>query len=154
MKRWRRFLQLSRRDQLLLIYATVMVGAVTLGLRLLPWSTLQRQLIRLANWSSQSGSTQRPSAQHIAWTVRVASSIIPKATCLPRALAAQFLLIQNAYPVELKIGVVRNEDGHLGAHAWVASNNRILIGSVKDLDHFVPLSAMERQGIEDYGEAA
>lgn len=154
MKRLRRFLQLSWREQLFLIYATLTLGVVTLGLRLFPWFTLQRQLLSLANRAATPGTSRRPSAQHIAWTVRVASSLIPKATCLPRALAAQFLLIQYAHPAELKIGVARNEDGHLGAHAWVTSNNHILIGDVQDLDHFIPLPAMERQGMEDYGKSA
>jgi hypothetical protein len=152
-KRIHKFLKLSWRDQLLLLYAVFVVAAVTLGLWVLPWPALQSQLLKLTNWCSRFGTIQRPPAEHIAWAVKVAGSLIPKATCLPQALAAQLLLNQNAYSAELKIGVVRNEAGKLGAHAWVTSEGNILIGSVQDLDRFVPLSSVESQGIEDYGRA-
>jgi hypothetical protein len=152
-KRIHKFLNLSLRDQLLLIHAIFVLAAVTLGVWLLPYLLLQSQLLKLANWCSRFVTTKRPSAEHIAWTIKVASTFVPKATCLPRALAAQVLLIQNAYPAELKIGVARNEDGKLGAHAWVTSETNILIGNVQDLNHFVPLSPMESKGIEDYGRA-
>jgi hypothetical protein len=65
-------------------------------------------------------------------------------------LAAQLLLIQNAYPAELKIGVAKNEHQKLRAHAWVISGSEVIIGGVDDIDHFVPLSDMKREDIVDY----
>jgi hypothetical protein len=65
-------------------------------------------------------------------------------------LAAQFLLIQNAHPAELQIGVAKNENRTLEAHAWVTSGSDILIGGVDDINHFVPLSHMKREDIADY----
>jgi hypothetical protein len=149
-KRIQKFLKLSGRDQLLLLYAATILAAIVLGLRLFPWMTLQRHLVRLANWSSRFVSKRRPSAQRIARAIRIASSSIPKATCLPRALAAQFLLIQNAHPVELQIGVAKNENRKLEAHAWVTSGSDIIIGGVDDINHFVPLSRMKREDSVDY----
>jgi hypothetical protein len=111
---------------------------------------LQRPLVRLANWSSRFASTRRPSAQQIARVIRIASSFIPNATCLPRALVAQFLLIQNAHPAELQIGVAKNENGKLEAHAWVTSESDIIIGGVDDLNHFVRLSHIKREDMVDY----
>lgn len=153
MKRIHKFLQLSQREKVLLIYAFLVLATVTMGLWVFPWLTLQRLLLKPANWYSRFVNTRRPAALQIAWVVKVASSFIPKATCLPRALATQILLIQNTYPAELKIGIARGKDGKLGAHAWVTSEGNILIGSVPDLDHFVLLSAMESHSIEDYGRA-
>lgn len=150
MKRIDKFLKLSGRDQLLLLYAATVLAAAVLGLRLFPWMMLQRPLVRLANWSSRFASARRPSAQQITRAIRIASSCIPKATCLPRALAAQLLLIQNAYPAEVLIGVAKNEDQKLEAHAWVSIGNDIVIGGVDDLNHFVPLSRMKREDIIDY----
>lgn len=153
MKRIRKFLQLSRPDQWLLIQTILVLAVVTLGLRILPWLTLQRLLLKLASRPIRFVPAQRPSAQRIAWAIQVASWCVPKVTCLPRALAAQLLLIQSAYPADLQIGVAKNEDEKLKAHAWVTSGSDIIIGSVCDLDRFVPLSPMEREGIEDYANA-
>jgi len=153
MKRLRKFLQLARTDQLLLLQTILVLGIVTLGLRILPLLTLQSRLLKLANRHTRFVPAQRSSAHRIAWAIRVASRYIPKSTCLPRALAAQFLLIQRMYPADLQIGITRNEDGRFEAHAWVTSGSRIILGGVHNLDHFVPLSPMKREGIEDYASA-
>jgi hypothetical protein len=67
-------------------------------------------------------------------------------------LATQLLLIQNAHPAKLQIGVTRNEDRKLEAHAWVTSGGDIIIGGVDDINHFVPLSRMKREDIVDYAK--
>jgi hypothetical protein len=149
-KRIHKFLKLSWRDQWLLIYAMIVLATAVLGLRLLPWMTLQRPLVRLARWSSRFASTRRLPAQQIARAIRIASYFVPKATCLPRALAAQFLLVQNAYPAELRIGVAKNENQKLEAHAWVTSGSDIMIGGLEDSHHFVTLSHVKREDIGDY----
>jgi hypothetical protein len=149
-KRIHKFVKLSWRDKLLLVQALIVLATVVLGLRLFPWMTLQRPLVRLANWFSRFATTRRPSTQQIARAVRIASSCIPNATCLPRALAAQLLLIQNAHPAELRIGVAKNEHQRLEAHAWVTSGSDIVIGGVDDIHQFVPLSHMKGEDIADY----
>jgi len=53
------------------------------------------------------------------WAVASASRYVPRATCLVRALAAEALLIGQGYPVRLCIGVTREGENGLGAHAWV-----------------------------------
>jgi hypothetical protein len=148
-KRIHKFLKLSWRDQWLLIYAMFVLATAVLGLRLLPWMTWQRPSVRLARWSSRFASTRRLPAQQIARAIRIASYYVPEATCLPRALAAQFLLLQNAHPAELQIGVAKNENQKLEAHAWVTSGSDI-IGGVEDSHHFVTLSHIKREDIADY----
>jgi hypothetical protein len=135
MKNIRRFLHLSWTDRLLVIEAVVWLGAITLGLRVLPLLTLQRLLLKLAERRPRCMTTQR-----ITWAVRTASHYVPKAVCLPQALTAQFLLVQSGYDAELQIGAARSADGKLEAHAWVTSESGILIGNLSDLDRFVPLS--------------
>ena len=60
------------------------------------------------------------------------------------------VLIQNAHPAELQIGVAMNEKRTLEAHAWVTSGSDILIGGVDDISHFVRLSPMNREDMVDY----
>jgi Transglutaminase-like superfamily len=153
MKRIHKYLQLSWSDRLLLVQSTFVLAMVVLGLKAFPWSTLHRFLPKLANWLSRFMPANRPPAQQIAWAIRVASWIVPGATCLPNALAAQFLLIRFAYPTDFQIGVARNRYGKLEAHAWVTTEKNIIIGGVSDLDHFVPMSPLDKHGLEDYGRA-
>ena len=154
MKRIHMFLQLSRSDQWLLIQAFVVLAIVVLGLQVLPWLTLQRLLLKFANGYSRFVPAQSPSAQNIARSIKIASQYIPKATCLPQAMAAQLLLIQNSYPVDLQIGVAKNKDGLLEAHAWVRCRSEILIGGAHGLDHLVALSLTKKEDLEDYARAA
>jgi hypothetical protein len=153
MKRIRKFLRLSGPDQWLLIHAFVVLALVVLGLRILPWPALQSLLLKVANWTSHFLPAQRPAAQNIARSIKVASWYIPKATCLPQALAAQHLLIQYSYLADLQIGVAKNKHGLLEAHAWLSSEGNVLIGGVHDLDRLVVLSPTKREDIEDYARA-
>jgi hypothetical protein len=148
------FLQLSRSDQWLLIQAFVVLAVVVSGLRVLPGLTLQRLLLQVANRFSLFVLAQRPSAQNIARSIRVASRHVPKATCLPQALAAQFLLTQNSYSADLQIGVAKNKNRLLEAHAWVRCEGEILVGGVQDLNRLVALSTTKREVTEDYARAA
>jgi hypothetical protein len=121
---------------------------------MLPWLTLRRLLLKLANGNSRFVPAQRPSAHTIARSIKIASRYVPKATCLPQALATQLILIQNAYSSDLEIGVAKNTNGLLEAHAWVRCESEILIGGVHDLNGLVALSSMKREDLEDYARAA
>jgi hypothetical protein len=110
----------------------------------LPWSTVQGLLLRPAYRRSNKMPEQRPSPERIVRAIRTASRFVPKASCLPQALAVQHLLTQRAYPAELQFGVALDEVGKLEAHAWVTSTNGIVIGNIPDRDRFVHLLPNER----------
>ncbi|HMQ50878.1 MAG TPA: lasso peptide biosynthesis B2 protein [Anaerolineae bacterium] len=151
MNRIHKFLQLPRPDQGLLIQAMLGLTVVTLGLRLLPWLTLQRLLLKLANRVTRGEPAQRPSPHRLGWAIRVASRYVPQATCLPQALMAQFLLHQWAYSADLRIGVTKNKDEKLEAHAWVICGDEIISGAGGDPDRFKPLSpTKKRKDAKDY----
>jgi hypothetical protein len=138
-KKIRRFLKLSRADQLLLIETVLWLWVITLGLRVLPLLTVQRLLQKVADWRSRSSN-----AQQITWAILTGSQFVPEAACLQQALAAKFLLIQSGYAAELQIGATLHPDGTLEAHAWVTGEDGIFIGDLPDLERFVPLSASRR----------
>ena len=140
MKRIKKFLHMPAADQALFIQSAFVVACSTLGLRILPWLRLQNMLLGLARKQSRRLSSNRPSVSQIKWAVSAAGQSIPKATCLPQALASQYLLVRNGYPAELQIGVARDRDGKLEAHAWVVSENQVVLGEVRELDRFRPLS--------------
>lgn len=123
-----RYLRLA--DYRLLTESMLLVGAIGMGLRLLPFPTVRRLLTRLAKPSAASPKTQLSSTDPIVWAVTVASCYIPQATCLTQALATKVLLGRRGYPTVVHIGVARSETGQFQAHAWVESKGRVVIGGL------------------------
>jgi hypothetical protein len=130
MERLGRFSRLPTTEQWLLIKATLLVEAIKLGMRLLPFRTLRRLLARAADTPLGVRRAERnTSAERVAWAVGVASRHAPGIkTCLAQALAAQVLLARRGHPALLHIGVARGDRGQFEAHAWVESEGRIVIG--------------------------
>lgn len=142
MRRLNRFVWLPAAERLLLMWAIVLLGSIRLGMRLLPWRTLHRLLVRIPRGGT-AGTSCNLSAERIAWAVTVASQVVPGArTCLIRALAVQTLLARAGLPARCHIGVAKGEGGRLEAHAWVASQDRIVIGG-GGLARYTPLVAFE-----------
>jgi len=116
---------------------------VKLGLRLLPFQTLQRFLARamLAPVGLRNSDPAFP--DRIAWAVAVASRCLPGTRiCLPQALTGQVLLRREGYPAHLTLGVARIEEGRLEAHAWVESRGKVVIGG-GGLERYNALSTLE-----------
>src|SRR3989475_12231716 len=125
MKRLGKFLRLAHAERVLLLEATLLLGAIGLGLRLLPFGRLRRLLDRLSRPRHGLRPQARLSAARIAWTVDRASRVVPGArSCLVQALAAQVLLARCGHEACVRIGVARPLDGSLEAHAWVRSEER------------------------------
>lgn len=145
MKRLRKFLHLPPSDRRLLVSTAVLLGAIRLGLRLLPFRTLQRVLTRLEQAPTASPRhTNRSSVDRLAWAVTVASRYVPKATCLTQALAAQTLLGRRGHLSRLHVGVAKGEEGRLKAHAWLESQGRVIVGG-GELSRYTLLPNMERE---------
>jgi len=143
MKRLRKFAQLSKPERHLLIEAFMLIGTIKLTLMMLPFKTVRR-LLNKAISAAQEAQPADPSFIRMAvWSVDVASSYVPRTkTCLPRALTVQMLLGRRGYPVQLHLGVARDEMGGLKGHAWVEYQGQAIIGGEQELA-FIPLSALE-----------
>ncbi|MGE5374369.1 MAG: lasso peptide biosynthesis B2 protein [Bacteroidota bacterium] len=152
MKKFRKLLAISWVERFLLFQAAAVVALSTLGLRIYPWLKVQGLLLNLAGRQTRRSSSNRPSVQQINQAVRSSGRRIPKATCLPQALAAQYLLLRNGYPADLQIGVARNPGGRIEAHAWVVSENQAIVGEVRGWDRFVPLTNNDGRAIELSGK--
>jgi len=74
------------------------------------------------------------------WAVSSASRAAFGATCLPQALAANALLSLQGYASVVRIGVRRGQDGAVQAHAWVLSEDRVVVGDGERLESFTPLT--------------
>jgi hypothetical protein len=140
------FLQLPATERRLIVRATFLLGAIRLGLWLLPYRTLRRVLAQLARAPIYLHGTHRFSVDRLAWSVTKASNRVPRATCLTQALAAQVLLTWHGHPANLRIGIARGEDGKVQGHAWLDSRGRIVVGG-GELSRYKRLPDMERENV-------
>lgn len=146
MERLSKFSRLPTTEQRLLIKAALLVEAIKLGMRLLPFRTLRRLLARAADAPLGVGQAKHgTSAERVAWAVGVASRHTPGIkTCLAQALAAQVLLARRGHPALVRIGVVRGDRERFEAHAWVESEGRVLLGG-SGLERFTPLTVWKTE---------
>jgi len=132
----RQFFRLPAADRGLLVRSIVLLGVARLALWLLPLRVARRIL----SWGAHPASKPGIRPEQITWAIGVGRRFIPRADCLPQALAAEVLLLRNAHPATLRIGVYKTVHGRLVAHAWVESGGRIVIGElIEGLSHLTPL---------------
>jgi hypothetical protein len=141
-----RFLSLHPAQQRRYIHALLVVIAIRLGL----W-TIRFQTVRhiVENVSATRRQIPHPSEDidamisNISRTVRLTARIVPEATCLTRALAAQVLLAYEGLFSTLRIGVARGEKGEgFKAHAWLECDGRIVIGG-DEMPEYFPLPPIQ-----------
>lgn len=149
MRRLNKLLRLPAAERGLLARAAILLGAIRLGLWLLPFRTFRRLLDRVTHAPHRPGTLDRRQAspEQVVWAVTTASRYLPGArTCLVRALAAQVLLARRGHPTRLRIGVAKGEAGQLEAHAWVEKDGKVLIGGTDDLARYTGLLHLEGKG--------
>jgi hypothetical protein len=128
-----RFLRLASPDRHLVLWSACLLAAVRLGLWFLPFGSVQRLLAR------HTRVRRRASVERIAWAVTVAGRYVPRSTCLVRALAAEAMLRACGHPACLHIGVARRPGGGLEAHAWVESDEQVVLGGLANMRRYTRL---------------
>ena len=148
MRRLRKILHLSTGDRRLLVQSVLLLGAIRLGLWLIPFRTLLRLLASLAQKQKpiRLRNAEQPSTDQVGWAVATAGRYVPLATCLTQALATQVLLARRGCMAHLHIGVAKGDGGQLESHAWLETQGKIVIGGLEDLGHFTPLPPLEGGG--------
>ena len=120
--------------------ALAAVALVRAGLRFVPLPAWERMADRLSAVRS-AHSTAAATAQDVAWAVRTAGRLIPRASCLTQALAAKLILSRRGYASRLGIGVARGPAHGLRAHAWLEVNGLVVVGG-SSVEEFTPLLVM------------
>jgi len=143
MKRLGKLLRLAHAERVLLIEATLLLGAISLGLRLVPFGRLRRLLDHLSRPRHGLRPQARLSAARIAWAVERMGRVVPDArSCLVQALAAQVLLARRGCHSSVRIGVAHPSGESLHAHAWVESEGRGVLGT-PHAGQYTPLPGLE-----------
>jgi hypothetical protein len=123
-------LRLSWADRLLLIEALLWLGLARLAILALPFRWIAPHLGQHMAESAPSEAPQQASRlRRIAWAVRTASRHTPwESACLAQAVAGKRMLRRRGLQSTLYLGVTRNGDERLDAHAWLCSGDVILTG--------------------------
>jgi Transglutaminase-like superfamily len=115
--------------------AWIILLAVDVGLRLLPYPRLER-LLAARRRERRAGEEMIP---RLAWATAAASRHhLYTMRCLPRALCLRWLLGRYGIVADLRIGVARQDDG-LDAHAWVEWRGRPVGEDLGVAERFAPL---------------
>ena len=131
---------LPKEDVNLLFRAMALESSVRIALWVVPYRTVRARIDRLSR-PRRSGPPPTPRlADRIGWAVRNAARLVPASTCLIQALAASLMLRRAGLPAELHIGVAREGETGLRAHAWVDVDGRAIVGD-HDLARLVALRA-------------
>lgn len=128
MSKVRRFVQLDRGRQTLVVQALVLLPVVRLSLKLFELKRTQGTVILLLPNVGRSMPEDQRHAIVTTTTQEVARAVRhcqPWANCLKWSLVLWTLLRSQGIDSELRIGV-RREAGQFQAHAWVEWENTVL----------------------------
>jgi hypothetical protein len=129
MNRLKTFVKLTSLDRNLLVHAFLTLTLCQARLRV-------HNIEKLRIWATDVGTGSK-SLERLVWAIKIASRMMPGATCLCCALALQRLLARNGHRSELWIGIEKEGD-RFGAHAWLLHGDDILIGDTQ-LELYEPL---------------
>jgi hypothetical protein len=136
MRELTRFLDLSAQRRSLFLQTGMVVGAIRIGLWVLPFATVQRLVLR----AGQKVTASHP-VEQIIWAVTSVSRRIPGSTCLTQALAAQALLGRSGHHATIQIGVAKDEESRFEAHAWLLFDGCVILGG--EVNRFTSIMAVE-----------
>ncbi|WP_414564368.1 MULTISPECIES: lasso peptide biosynthesis B2 protein [unclassified Anabaena] len=139
MKRLYKLLRLTKNLPLLLRTFIIMT-MIRLGLKLLAWRNLHKLVGKIVSASPNIPKPDEIVWRRVVWAVEIVSQyMIPKPTCLARALVTHILLAQQGYRTDLRIGVAKTQQEKFEAHAWVEIQGQVIIGNSRNLSYFIPL---------------
>jgi Transglutaminase-like superfamily len=138
-KKWHKFTAISTYEKIEFINAFFVVLLIKIGLKVFPFSVFKRLFAVISHTKRKEYISKNKQDLRIKSVLRAANSFPFSVTCLPRALAAKFLL-KKSNSILLKIGVQKNpENDQFEAHAWVEDNSgEIIIGNLPAFS-YVPL---------------
>ncbi len=146
LKTLRALLRLPVADQLALVQALFVVCLIRLVLWFLPLRSVRQIVSRLTRRSRAATPQSGAAVTRIVWAVSTARRVVPAATCLSQALAAQVMLTRSGHRVQLRIGVAKAQSGTLEAHAWLENQGVVIFGNLAGFSRFTALPPLEAAG--------
>ena len=124
-----KFRQVHPSDRHLLAEAALVVPIIRLALTVLPFRTMHRVIGAATRWLRRQPSAAPRDPERITWAVSTIARRVPAATCLTQALGGTLLLVRRGHSPVLRVGVAKNDDGTLRAHAWLECDGETILGA-------------------------
>ena len=141
MKKLFKVFLLPYRKKKLLGQSLFLVWVIRISLWLFPFRWLNEWLSRFDKFVPDNRQANWIVINSVVRSVRACSRFVPYASCLTQALAAQTLLRLRGQDSMLKIGVDKDENGKLMAHAWIEVDGKIIIGKLPQHRRFTVLNS-------------
>ena len=131
MQRLRKFLRLSSFDCRLFVEAAIWLGIARLAVLVVPFRRIAPFLGRhMAESPQTTESEHKEIAERISWVVQTASRHMPwECKCLTQAIAGKGMFKRRGLRTTLYLGVAKDGDENLKAHAWLRSDDIIVTGA-------------------------
>ena len=144
-KWWR----LTAADQQLVVKMAIVLGMIRVGLKIFSFNKLKNILESTSRSSPDLQPVDGEYQQKVVWAATsVGRRVLSDQPCLAQALAVQLFFKRKNIPAKLYIGVAKENDGQLTAHAWVESDGQVVIGgSQQDLNRYTRLPAIDGKQI-------
>ncbi|MEP6491758.1 MAG: lasso peptide biosynthesis B2 protein [bacterium] len=125
------------------IHAATMMFGIRVALWCIPYPAVRGYLERRRDRRMRRPPIgERVDPARIARRVGLASAVIPRSTCLVRALVAEQLLAEAGLESVLRLGVANTSGAGLSAHAWIEHGGRVLVGG--DISPFTAFEPTDR----------
>ena len=154
MRLLRRFWALSSVEKHALMRAVPLMVVVRIGLRLFPFRTVARAVLRVSPRKARAQPLDPSVRDAVGWAVVQANRAVPgRGACLPEALAAHVLLSRSGFDPQMQMGGRRGEDGQLKAHAWIEEEGHIVVGGTRsEVEQFAVFKDWTK--VRDWGRKA
>jgi hypothetical protein len=131
LSRLKRILKLSWREWRLLSEAFVLLGGVRFAVLVVPFRYISARLgTDREETPYELTPQQREALSCVAWAVQTAAANAPwRDCCLTQAIVAKVMLRRRTLRSMLYLGVKREKDGKLRAHAWLTAGGRLVVGT-------------------------
>lgn len=142
MRKLKIFWKLPLKYKVLLINDVVLITIVKVLRDLIPFKVLMKMIRTLS--SSSLRIPLNYSKKELSWAVELVSKYLLKdRPCLVQALVLWFQFKRREYSASLHIGVKKEEEDGMAAHAWVESKGIIWIGWLHNLQEYQNFPALE-----------
>jgi len=137
-----KFFHLTSREKLAFCRAVYLLLYYRIALRRQHFQTMVDSLLHAG--SSTFQQTGEPiSVDVLVRLLAVACRVVPFTTCLSRAMAGQRLLTSYGHASVFHIGVAREKDLDLEAHAWLSLDGNLILGNIPDLERYRELPPLQ-----------
>ena len=137
-----KFMSLKLDKKLLLAEAVVLLGISRAVLKVVEFKRIAPYLGQHMNKHTKDADSEISisKAGQVRWAVSVMSKYTPwESKCLVQAMAAKIMLRRRGIKSTIYLGVARDGQGKMIAHAWLESCGRILTGAA-GADRFTVVS--------------